>query len=26
MKREEILGLCISNPEAIVAYIEILES
>jgi len=26
MKREEILALCASNPEAIVAYIESLES
>jgi hypothetical protein len=26
MKREEILALCASNPEVIVAYIESLES
>ncbi len=26
MEREEILALCASNPEAIVAYIESLES
>jgi len=26
MKREEILSLCASNPEVIVAYIESLES
>ena len=26
MKREEILSLCASNPEVIVAYIENLES
>ena len=26
MKREEILALCASNPDAIVAYIESLES
>ena len=26
MKREEILSLCASNPEAIVAYIKSLES
>jgi hypothetical protein len=26
MKREEILALCASNPEAIVAYVESLES
>jgi hypothetical protein len=26
MKREEILALCVSNPEAIVTYIESLES